>query len=135
MSVGILVITHEGIAKAILETATNIFGKCPLPVEVLSAARDCDTDALRRQVQDKVGALDRGAGVLVLLDIYGSTPSNVTCSVVDSERVRVVSGVNLPMMVRIFNYPELTLSELADKAVSGGRDGVFICDNGGNGDA
>lgn len=135
MSVGILIITHEGIAKAILETATNILGKCPLPVDVLPAARDCDTEALRRQVKEKVDALDQGAGVLVLLDIYGSTPSNVTCSVVDSERVRVISGINLPMMVRIFNYPELKLADLAEKAVSGGRDGVFICDSGRKQDA
>lgn len=50
MSVGVLIITHEGIASAILETAVNILGECPLPVEVLPAARDCDTEALRRRV-------------------------------------------------------------------------------------
>lgn len=131
MSVGVLIISHEGIAKAILDTAVNILGKCPLSVDVLPAARDCDTDALRDRVKEKVDKLDQGDGVLILLDIYGSTPSNVTCSVVDEDRVRVISGLNLPMLVRIFNYPTLGLSELADKAVSGGKDGVFICNDGG----
>ena len=130
MSVGVLIITHEGIATAILDTAVNILGKCPLSVEVLPAARDCDTEALRNRVREKVDSLDEGDGVLVLLDIYGSTPSNVTCSVVNQDRVRVISGLNLPMLVRIFNYPDLGLAELADKAVSGGKDGVFICENG-----
>ncbi len=129
MSVGVLIITHEGIASTILETAVNILGRCPLSVEVLPAARDCDTDALRKRVKKKVDDLDQGDGVLVLLDIYGSTPSNVVCSVVDQNRVRVISGLNLPMLVRIFNYPSLALPELADKAVSGGKDGVFICHN------
>lgn len=129
MSVGVLIITHEGIATAILETAVNILGKCPLRVEVLPAARDCDTDALRNRVKQKVDELNDGDGVLVLLDIYGSTPSNVACSVVDQDQVRVISGLNLPMLVRIFNYPALALPELADKAVSGGKDGVFVCDN------
>ncbi len=130
MSVGVLIITHEGIASAILETAVNILGECPLPVEVLAAARDCDTEALRRRVGEKVDALDQGDGVLVLLDIYGSTPSNVTCSIVDQKRMQVVSGINLPMLVRVFNYPDLTLPELAEKALSGGRDGVLACPGG-----
>jgi len=130
MSVGVLIITHEGIASAILETAVNILGECPLPVEVLPAARDCDTEALRRRVEEKVDALDDGDGVLVLLDIYGSTPSNVACSAADQKRMRIVSGVNLPMLVRVFNYPDLTLPELAEKALSGGRDGVFACPGG-----
>jgi PTS system ascorbate-specific IIA component len=130
MSVGVLIITHEGIASAILETAVNILGECPLPVEVLPAARDCDTEALRRRVGEKVEALDDGDGVLVLLDIYGSTPSNVACSAADQKRMRIVSGVNLPMLVRVFNYPDLSLPELAEKALSGGRDGVFACPGG-----
>lgn len=132
MSVGVLIITHEGIATAILDTAVNIFGKSPLRVEVLPAARDCDTDALRGRVVEKVDKLDDGDGVLVLLDIYGSTPSNVACSVVDQDRVKVISGLNLPMLVRIFNYPALPLPELAKKAVSGGKDGVFVCRDGGS---
>lgn len=135
MSVGVLIITHEGIATAILETAVNILGECPLRVEVLPAARDCDTDALRKRVKEKVDELNDGDGVLVLLDIYGSTPSNVACSVVDQDRVQVISGLNLPMLVRIFNYPTLALPELAKKAVSGGKDGVFVCRDGGTKDA
>ncbi len=134
MSVGVLIITHEGIASAILETAVNILGECPLPVEVLPAARDCDTEALRRRVGETVDALDQGDGVLVLLDLYGSTPSNVTCSVADQKRMRIIAGVNLPMLVRVFNYPDLTLPELAEKALSGGRDGVFACLGGGGKD-
>ncbi len=135
MSVGVLIITHEGIASAIVDTAVNILGKCPLPVAVLPAARDCDTDALRERVKEKVDELDSGDGVLVLLDIYGSTPSNVACSVVDQDRVKIISGLNLPMLVRIFNYAKLGLPELAEKAVSGGRDGVFVCENGGENNA
>lgn len=135
MSVGLLIITHEGIANAILDTAVNILGKCPLTVDVLPAARDCDTDQLRKRVAQKVDELDQGDGVLVLLDIYGSTPSNVACSAVDQDRVRVISGINLPMLIRVFNYADLALPEIAAKAVSGGRDGVFVCTESENDDA
>ena len=127
MSVGLLVITHERIATAIIDAATSMLDGCPLKVEVLPAPRDCDPDELRREAGLRVQAIDQGDGVLVLTDIYGSTPSNVACSLVDGKRVLAVSGINLPMLVRVMNYPRLSLSELADKAVSGGRDGVFTC--------
>lgn len=132
MSVGLLMITHEGIADALLDTAVNILGNCPMTVAILPAARDCDTDLLRKRVAQKVDELDQGDGVLVLLDIYGSTPSNIACGVADQKRVRVVSGVNLPMLVRVFNYCNLGLAELAEKALSGGKDGVLVCPEVGN---
>ncbi len=132
MSVGVLMITHEGIADAILDTAVHILGNCPMTVDVLPAARDCDTDLLRKRVAQKVDELDQGDGVLVLLDIYGSTPSNIACSVANQERIRVISGVNLPMLIRVLNYCDLGLAELAEKALSGGKDGVLVCSEVGN---
>jgi len=127
MSVGLLIITHERIANAIVDTAVHMLGRSPLQVSVLPAPRDCDPDALRAEAFEHIDRLDTGAGVLVITDIYGSTPSNVACSLVDGERVLAVSGINLPMLVRVMNYPQLSLGELAEKAVSGGRDGVFAC--------
>jgi mannose PTS system EIIA component len=127
MSVGLLIITHERIASAIVDTAIGMLGSSPLPVKVLTAAGDCDPDRLRTEALAGIESLDQGDGVLVVTDIYGSTPSNVACSLVDGRRVLAVSGVNLPMLVRVMNYSTLPLTELAEKAVSGGRDGVFAC--------
>ncbi len=127
MSVGLLIITHERVAAAIVETAVHMLGESPLEMSVLPAPSDCDPDALRREAFAAVERLDKGDGVLVITDIYGSTPSNVACSLVDGKRVIAVSGINLPMLVRVMNYPQLSLDELADKAVSGGRDGVLAC--------
>ena len=63
--------------------------------------------------------------MLILTDIFGGTPSNVSRSVSDGERVCMIAGVNLPMLVRLLNYPELSAAELAVKAVTGGREGIF----------
>ena len=68
-----------------------------------------------------------GDGVLVLTDLYGSTPSNIACKLRRHGHVRVVSGVNLPMLIRVLNYPDLDLDSLKEKALSGGRDGVLSC--------
>ena len=127
MSVGLLIITHERVAAAIVETALHMLGGSPLEVSVLPAPSDCDPDALRAEAFAAVDKLDSGDGVLVITDIYGSTPSNVACSLADRQHVQVVSGINLPMLVRVLNYPQLSLAEMTEKAVSGGRDGVFSC--------
>jgi PTS system ascorbate-specific IIA component len=71
-----------------------------------------------------VEQLDQGDGVLVLTDIYGSTPSNIASHLSSRPGVQVVAGLNLPMLLRVLNYARLDLATLAEKAVSGGREGV-----------
>ena len=92
---------------------------------LLMASRDSDPQELEHQAEEFVEALDTGDGVLVLTDLYGSTPSNIATKMMKKSFIRVVSGVNLSMLVRVFNYPSLSLEELAEKAVSGGQDGII----------
>lgn len=127
MTVALLIIAHERVADAMAETAAALFERCPLPFSVLAVHGDCEPEAVRAAVRARIEAIDEGEGVLLLTDIYGSTPSNVASSLIDDVRVKMVSGVNLPMLVRVMNYAHLGLVELAEKAVSGGREGVFAC--------
>jgi len=132
MSVGILLITHGNIGKVLLDTAIEVLGVCPLPAHALSAPADCQPDTVLAEAEAALLQLDEGQGVLVLTDLYGSTPSNIACKLHGRDGIRVVSGINLPMLIRALNYPQLDLDELLVKAVSGGRDGVLICQNEGN---
>lgn len=128
MTVGVLIIAHGQIGPTLLDTATKVLGVCPLAVETLSIPFDSSPDKKLEQASGIVDELDSGEGVLVLTDMYGSTPSNIANRLVDSRQVRVVAGVNLPMLVRVLNYPGLGLDELLEKAVSGGHDGVLACE-------
>jgi PTS system ascorbate-specific IIA component len=130
MSVGLLLVTHGGIGGAVLEAATSMLGGCPLRAEALPVTLETDAEALRAQAARRVRALDDGDGVLVLTDLYGSTPSNVAASLAETGVVRVVAGLNLPMLVRVLNYPADDLPALADKAVSGGNRGILLCGGG-----
>lgn len=123
--VGLLLITHNEIGNALLDTATHMLGMCPLMVSSLPVLPDCDPEAMVRRSRELVRELDHGDGVLVLSDMYGSTPSNIAARLAADGEVMVVCGVNLPMLVRVMNYPRLSLPDLADKAESGGRDGIF----------
>lgn len=127
MNVGVLVITHGEIGIALLDEAISILGVCPLPTASLAAPAGCDPDQVLASAEQAVRELDNGDGVLVLTDLYGSTPSNIACRLYGHHNVRVVSGINLPMLIRILNYPNLDIDELVHKAVTGGRDGVITC--------
>lgn len=127
MSVGLLLITHNHIGSELLTTATRMLGRCPLEAMALAVVESDDPDGLREQALRYAEDLDEGSGVLVLTDLFGSTPSNVAAELCGKPNVRILSGVNLPMLVRVLNYHRLELAELAEKALSGGHDGLFLC--------
>lgn len=127
MSVGLLIVSHGKLGDYLLETATQMLSICPLATDVLPVSFDCDPDTMIQLAIEKVEKLNDGNGVLILTDMYGSTPSNIVCRLQDSFNIQIVTGVNLPMLIRVLNYPRLSLNELAHKAMTGGRDGVVMC--------
>ncbi|MCK5667479.1 MAG: PTS sugar transporter subunit IIA [Gammaproteobacteria bacterium] len=124
MGVGVLIISHDGIGPALLGTATLMLNDCPLQTKLLTVSRDCDPDQLMEDAVEQIKNLNTGEGVLILTDLYGSTPCNIAQKLTSQKHVEVVSGLNLSMLIRVFNYPQLTLPELSEKAVSGGQDGI-----------
>ena len=127
MSIGVLLLCHAGVGEAMLATATEMLGVCPLATEVVSVPGDCDPDAVFDQACQRIDRLDSGSGVLVLADLFGSTPANIACRLSRPGAIEVVSGLNLPMLVRVLNYPGLSLPEMVGNALSGGREGIFAC--------
>lgn len=125
MSVALLLVTHGDIGKDMYEAATAIIGSSPLRSEFISVSAESQPEQLITLSLKQLSALDTGDGVLVLTDMYGSTPSNIACAL-QHENVEVVAGLNLPMLLRILNYPGLPLHRLTDKAVSGGKEGVMF---------
>lgn len=127
MSVGLLLITHAGIGAELLAAATRMLGCCPLRAETMAVGNGDDPERMGAQARDCARSLDAGDGVLVLTDLFGSTPANIAAGLCGQGRTRILTGVNLPMLVRVLNYPELSLDAIANKALSGARDGVLEC--------
>ncbi len=129
MSVGLLIITHGRMGEQLLETAKSMLGVCPLQTAYIVVSQSCKPEALLEQAKEICDSLNQGDGVLVLTDMYGSTPSNVANRLLRKrEKIQVVAGINLPMLVRVLNYPSLNLHEMVNKALSGGHDGILLCD-------
>lgn len=125
MKTGLLLITHGNIGRDMLDTVTEILGNCPLPAEALSVHSGDDPDILFEAASRLVSELDQGGGVVALTDLYGSTPSNIATRLTDRHNMRVISGANIPMLLRIFNYPELAMEALCEKAINGAHDGII----------
>ncbi len=126
MSVGILIISHDGIGASVYGTANFMIKDSPLDIKLLSASRESDVDELLETATGLIQELDTGDGVLVLTDLIGSTPNNIACNLFNHAKMIIVTGLNLSMMIRVLNYPDLDLEQLADKAYSGAKDGVSI---------
>jgi PTS system mannose-specific IIA component len=127
MSVALLIITHAPLGSVTLTVATDTLGQSPLPVAAMDIALDADPQQELQRAEQLLNELDQGDGVLLFTDLYGSTPSNIACRLLQPERqLRLVTGLNLPMLIRTMNYAELPLDKLAEKALSGGHDGIRI---------
>lgn len=126
MSVSLLLITHAGVGEALVRTARLIVGNgLAAEIAVVEVAPDADIPALRRNAHRLMMEMS-GEGVLIMTDMYGSSPANLAVSLATLPRVAVVTGLNLPMLVRALNYAELPLSQIVNKAVEGGLRSIFI---------
>lgn len=126
MTIGILLVSHGALGEVMLDIATKTLNVCPLATRTLSVPFDSDPEAMQHTALALLHELDSGDGVLVLTDMFGATPSNVACTLSQQHNVLVVAGLNLSMLLKVFNYPQLQLSELAERAVEGGRQGVML---------
>lgn len=118
----VLLVTHGQLAQELLASAETIAGVRP-DIRALSLDWNEGIDAARQRIAQAVAELDRGEGVLILTDMYGSTPSNAAISLSVPGRVEVVTGVSLPMVVRMSCSSVLpgTLVETARWLVEKGR--------------
>ena len=127
MSVALLIITQAPFGSATLEATFGTLGSLPIATRVMDIQRDCDPQREKERAQALLDELDQGDGVLLLTDLYGATPSNIASSLMGGgHQLTLVSGLNLAMLIRVMNYAGDTLPDLAEKALGGGHNGIFV---------
>ncbi len=128
MSVSILIVSHHNIGKAIVEAVQISFAnKLPLRLATIDVNSTDDPDIIKPRMLQMVKELDDGSGVLILADLFGSTPCNICSECLNNPNVRLLTGINLPMVLRIMNYPEQSLAEMTETARIGGQNGIKEC--------
>ena len=122
--IGVLVVTHGSIGEALVSSAAQILGSSPQQVATLSVWRQDDPDDLVLRARELLEGIDDGDGVLVLTDIFGATPGNVASRLLQDGHVEGVSGVSLPMLLRVITGRNGSLAGAVQRALSGGAEGV-----------
>jgi PTS system mannose-specific IIA component len=124
--IGLLIVTHCDLGKELLNAAEFIVGKIE-GTDAVPIIETAGSEIIRRRIEEKVNALDTGDGVIILTDMFGGTPSNISLSFLKDNRVEVLTGVNLPMIIAIIqNRSALKLTSLAKKAQEMGRGGISL---------
>ena len=123
--IGILIVAHDPVASSFAAAIRHVLGNAPAQFAWLDVANDARPDEWLDRARRQAALLDSGAGVLVCADLCGATPCNIANQLSQPGKVNVITGVNLPMLLRAINYRNLNLDELTDKALAGGKDGVM----------
>lgn len=123
--IGLLLITHDQLGEALMQCVCHVFNGCPPQLAQLGLAASDDPQSALPAARRVLQSVDSGQGVLVLTDLFGATPANVTRQLLEPGRIEAVAGVNLPMLLRSLTYREQGMPTLLEKAVSGGRDGIL----------
>lgn len=129
MSTHIVIISQKNVGASLVKAAKNIYGGLPLPVTTVAVNYRVRPSTMLQKVLKMTNRLPVDTDILIMTDLYGSTPANIARSLRQHyhNQPRLVTGLNLPMLVKVLNYPELPIDSLAEKAIAGGQQGVFLC--------
>ena len=124
--VGVVLVTHPHLGEEFIRSAEMICGKLPRVLTVSIDTRK-EVEELRRGIAEALKKVDEGDGVLILTDMFGGTPSNMSLAFLQENRVEVLTGLNLPMMIKISNCREgRSLTELARMVKEAGQKNINL---------
>jgi len=125
--IGIVIVTHAQLGHALLETSEAILGEKIQNSAAVSINLTDDVDNLRTLIDKAVKKVKSENGVLILTDMFGGTPSNLSYSFLEDGKIEVLSGVNLPIVLKAINLrKKLTLPEMAIKLEEQGKKSISL---------
>ena len=101
--IGILIVTHKNLGDALIDAAEFIIGSKSEAIEAISIDINEDPEKLRKMITQGIKRVKQQEGVLILTDMFGGTPSNLSYSFLEEGKIEVLSGVNLPVLIKAIN--------------------------------
>jgi PTS system mannose-specific IIA component len=124
--IGVVVVTHGQLASELLNAAEMIVGDLPQCVAVSIGWHD-DVNNAREEIAQAVARVRGDAGVLILTDMFGGTPSNLGITFLEADRVEVITGVNLPMLLKVAGVQQTAdLLDVAREMREHGRNAIWV---------
>ena len=124
MSVAVLLVTHEHIGNDMLSITASILNDELKNTTCVEIPMDSESNQIAQHVSVAMDNLATDEGMLILTDSYGSTPCNIAKELLNHDDRILISGLNLPMLIRIMNYRSLPLDDLKGIAIDGGKRGI-----------
>ena len=123
--VGVVIVTHADYGAALLRACEVILGPQSLCTTVSVDATQ-DVGETLSSLKEAVAKYDVGSGVLIVTDMFGGTPTNLSLSLLGANHIEVLTGVNLPMLLKIFGSRNMQLEKLATEARGAGESGIVV---------
>jgi len=124
--IGVLIVTHKESAEALMSVCDLIMGR-PAGMVAVSLDPNDQPEASRQQIQRALGQVNNGNSVIILTEMLGGTPSNLSLAFLQEGKVEVVTGVNLPMLMKLANLRDSKdLGEVASALRQSGQQGITV---------
>ena len=118
--IGMVLVTHGRLAEEFVNATEHVVGP-QTQVRAISIGPDDDMEQRRQDILSAVAEVESGAGVIILTDMFGGTPSNLAISVMDKANVEVIAGINLPMLIKLAKSRHMPLPDAVRAALEAGR--------------
>ena len=125
--IGIVIVTHRQLGDALIDAAQFVIGSQPERISAVSIDLKESADVLRKKIEAAIAAAGSAEGVLILTDMFGGSPSNLSYSFLEEGRIEVISGVNLPILIKAINTREKQpLEKLAETLEQYGKKSISL---------
>ena len=122
---GIVLVAHNDLAESMKRVVEHVVG--PLPeVACISVLPEDDIDTKRKEIQKAVRKVNKKKGAVIVTDMFGGTPSNLAISLMEEGKVEVISGMNLPMLVKLVRMRKKSLNEAIRNAAESGQYYIIV---------
>jgi PTS system mannose-specific IIA component len=125
--IGIVIVAHGGLAKEYLSAVEHVVG-AQNGIRAISIEAECNRQTKRDEIKSAVDSVDTGDGVVVVTDMFGGSPSNLSMTACAQGNRKILYGANLPMLVKLAKSRKLPLLDAVDKALNAGRKYINCCD-------
>ena len=122
---GVVLVTHSDFGESLMRAVEGILGEQEGCLTV-SVTHQKSMQEMFEAIESGVKALENGDGVIILTDMFGGTPSNLSLSLLKIARVEVITGANMPMLLKILGSRDMPLEKLALEAKTAGRQGIVV---------
>ncbi|MDT3678912.1 MAG: PTS sugar transporter subunit IIA [Burkholderiaceae bacterium] len=126
--IGILVVSHEPFGSALIRCTRHVFGRLPPQLAALDVVPDENPEMALSAGRELLARINDGSGAVVFTDVYGATPSRIAAQLAVPDRVRVVAGANLPMLLKALQNRRMPVDELVEALLDSGHRSIRAVD-------